>query len=542
MTVHELLSNGIAALAHSPDHGLQVHGVILGEGDVTRGLSGKRTRWPADVLRDLADMAEGKPITLADSLDPEQHVGVEVTDDGPELTGAVSMADKVGEITDAAYEDGVGLLFEGFVADGHAEDLVERGLAQVSPVIMRELSLVEGSANSPDALWEAESVSGFRDLALVADGAAPSNEIQPGTAPPASMPAGAAEALAARFDADTTAFEALSLSSPSFDGWSDAAWDAPTLSGTFDGSMEDARNSATWVDGEGDTFGDLSLFVVDGDGEANTNALDAAWRMAPQTDGPSESDVARLRSLYEDLAAEANDAGAISDDEFADVWQDRLGGDVEAGAAAASADDHRRGDDGPNGGLGPSTAATWRTNMSKDDLTDRERELLARAAQLDDPEVVEADAVTELDDDAEELIDAAADVDDPGVVDSEAAEAMRERVAIVDEMLAEALQERAGLKETTVEAMSFEAKAAEFRDDDGDLDVEALTQSPETGSAPTGDGDDGLTDADRERIEEIDTKLDAMGSALPDSRAEALREEAADLADADDYEAALEVL
>jgi hypothetical protein len=120
--------------------------------------------------------------------------------------------------------------------------------------------------------------------------------------------------------------------------------------------------------------------------------------------------------------------------------------------------------------------------------------------------------------------------------------AMQERIDIVEEMMAEALQERTGLSDDAIDAMPFEAMATEFQTDEGDLDVEALTQSPETGSAPTGGDGDTVTDEDRERIREIDRKLDAMGSALPASRVEALQEEAADLANADGYDAALEVL
>jgi len=144
--------------------------------------------------------------------------------------------------------------------------------------------------------------------------------------------------------------------------------------------------------------------------------------------------------------------------------------------------------------------------------------------------------------DRDELIDEAAELDEPEVMDADTAEAMRDRVSIVEGMMAEALQDRNGLKESTVEAMSFEAKAAEFEGDDG-LDVEALTQSPESGSGPTGgDGGSGPSDDDRERIEQIDNKLDTVGNALPDERVEALRDEAAELAGADDYDGALEVL
>jgi hypothetical protein len=185
------------------------------------------------------------------------------------------------------------------------------------------------------------------------------------------------------------------------------------------------------------------------------------------------------------------------------------------------------------------------------DLTDKEQELVAAARQKDDPTVVEAevrDRLSELEeeiDEHEEIIEEAAEVGDPEVMDAEEAEAMRERVAIVEEMMAEALTEDLGLREATVEAMSFDAMAAEFQTDDGDLDVEALTQTPESGSGPTGGGGSGgggLTDEDRDRIEEIDEKLSTVGNSLPDARVEALQDEAAELADADDYDAALEVL
>jgi len=414
MTTYEILSDGtaVAAVATEPDddNQLPVHGVILGEGDVTNGMSGERTRWPADVLEDMVGMFDDKPITMADSLDPEQHVGVEVTDDGPVLTGSVSMDEKVGEVTSTAYEGGVGLLFEGFLADWEAEDVVERGLAQVSPVLIREVELVD----EDEELYEPVQVEAVRDLALVADGAAPSNEIQEGPSP--EMDPSTAEALAAAFDTD-----------------------AP-------GSGDDGPNDE-----------------------------------ARESEGQSTP---------------ANDDPLIMD------------------------------------------------------LTDKEQELVAAARQKDDPTVVEAevpDRLSELEaqiEEHEEVITAAADLEEPEVMDAEEAEAMAERVAIVEEMMAEALSEQKGLREATVEAMSFEAMASEFETDEGDLDVEALTQSPETGSGPTGgDGDgSGPSDEDVERIAEIDEKLSNVGNVLPDERVEALQAEAADLADVDDYDAALEVL
>ena len=419
---YEILSDGagVAAVAAEPtDNQLPVHGVLFGPDDVTTGLTGQRTRWPADILEQMAEdgVFEGKPLTMADSLDPEQHVGVTMTDDGPALTGAVSMDEKVGEITATTFDPDTGLLFEGFVADWEAEETVETGLAQISPVVIRESELVEGDEGDPDALFEVTDVQSARDVALVADGAVPSNEINVG--PSTAIGHQAAEALSAHF-----------------------------------------------------------------------------------------------------------------------------GVDVEA-----LANDHPGGDDGHNGGDGQSTPA--KDDPLIMDLTDKEQELVAATRQKDDPTVVEAevrDRLTELEEQADEhedLIEEASGVDDPEVMDAETAEAMRERVDIVEGMMAEALTEEKGLRDATVEAMSFDAMAAEFETDEGDLDVEALTQMPESGSGPTGGsggGSSGPTDGDKQRIEEIDEKLSSVGNALPDERVEALRDEAADLADADDYDGALEVL
>jgi hypothetical protein len=419
---YEILSDGagVAAVAAEPtDNQLPVHGVLFGPDDVTTGLTGQRTRWPADILEQMAEdgVFEGKPLTMADSLDPEQHVGVTMTDDGPALTGAVSMDEKVGEITATTFDPDTGLLFEGFVADWEAEETVETGLAQISPVVIRESELVEGDEGDPDALYEVTDVQSARDVALVADGAVPSNEINVG--PSTAIGHQAAEALSAHY-----------------------------------------------------------------------------------------------------------------------------GVDVEA-----LANDHPGGDDGHNGGDGQSTPA--KDDPLIMDLTDKEQELVAAARQKDDPTVVEAevrDRLTELEEQADEhedLIEEASGVDDPEVMDAETAEAMRERVDIVEGMMAEALTEEKGLRDATVEAMSFDAMAAEFETDEGDLDVEALTQMPESGSGPTGGsggGSSGPTDGDKQRIEEIDEKLSSVGNALPDERVEALRDEAADLADADDYDGALEVL
>lgn len=598
---HDITTGGIAALATGSERTTSVHGVILGPGDVTNGLSGKRTRWPAAILEAMAEdgLFEGKPITLADSLDPEQHVGVEATDDGARVTAAVSMDEKMGEVTRTAFDSEAGLVFEGFVMDWVADELVETGLAQVSPVIARELEQIE---DGDDPLFEPTSVEAARDLALVADGAAPSNEITVG-----SLDAGVAEALSTHFGVDVS-LEALSVSRPDFNGYSEAAWDAPTLEGTFDGDMESARNSATWIENDGENFGDLSLFIIDGEGDLNLNALDSAWTLASQTDGPTEDDVERLRSMYEGFAVQANEAGAMTDDEFDNVWQDRVADDVEAGAAwiealgeslggqlsdllddrdedrsvlvdeladaagvesgtanaiirgeiecppaerlrsmadvldvdqstlfdAAREDgceydnveagtstiDHPGGDDGPDGGSGQSTPVSgWRSAMTDDDLTDKERELLAVAGQKDDPTVVDAEVLEQLDtlEANEALIDAAMDLEDPTVVSETEYEEQTEALSEFRSFFKEALAEQKGVDSELLQD-DAEALTSAFRDDEGDLDYEALTQSVETGSGPTSGHD---VSPDDDEVAEV---LDEYDASNVDEGIEILRE------------------
>jgi len=503
MTTYDIFSDsaGVAAVAAEPnnDQQMPVSGVLFGVGDVANGLSGKPTRWTADSLETMADdgLFEGKPFTLADSLDPEQHVGVEMTDDGPMLTGSVSMDEKVGEITATEFDPDIGLLFEGFVADFEAEDAIQTGLAQVSPVVIREVELVEGEEGDPDAIYEPTNVAGARDVALVADGAVPSNEINVGPSP--EIDSQTAEALTANFGFEV---EALADVGDVQEG-SRVRWGSQGSRPAY-GRIEEVR-------GEGDAPLDDE---IDGDQTIQPPAaLIEIYR--PTDDGWSASDTMVGHSLNTDTLT------AI--DEF-------------------PSPESLTESPGSYDGIGQSGPDTTDLKM---DLTDNEQELVAAARQRDDPTVVSADRLDELEaqlEDHDDLIEEAAELDEPEVMDADKAEAMRDRVSMVEGMMAEALQDRNGLKESTVEAMSFDAMASEFEGDDG-LDVEALTQSPESGSGPTGgDGGSGPSDEDCERIEQIDNKLDTVGNALPDERVEALRDEAAELAGADDYDGALEVL
>lgn len=220
--------------------------------------------------------------------------------------------------------------------------------------------------------------------------------------------------------------------------------------------------------------------------------------------------------------------------------------------------------------------------MGNNDLTDRQLELLASARRKDDPVVVEADEAKQVDnaqtllneadgvsqpavveaaaaerlDEADDLLDEADDVDDPTVVSEAEYDAMQEDVEAVEGVLAEALSESRGLKEATVEAMGLGAMISEFKDEDGEFELEALSQHPETGGAGgsgsdgsgsgSGSGDGGSggsdgfdpADVDVETRQEAKDRLrraDLMENRTPE-HAEALRNEAADLLDVEEVD------
>lgn len=281
---------------------IQVHGVALPVNTVVQGGQGDRYFFPPGVLEDAADLLEGANIVK------NFH----------ELEGQAPADDVIGEVTNAAFSEGVGLVYEGELLDEDIAQRVAQGYLDVSPTVARALGQFDEARDARAV----EEVVAFRDLAVVQEGQ-PGAEIEVGANP--AVAALQRDVLSRAFNATSDVeTDVLRVSEPEFNGYDPSELSDPTLSGTYNGDMESARNAATWIDGDGETFDDLSLFVLNGDAELNLDLLDSAWRLAPQTDGPTEDDVARLRSMYEGMAEAANEAGALSDDEFDNVWQDRV--------------------------------------------------------------------------------------------------------------------------------------------------------------------------------------------------------------------------
>lgn len=185
-----------------------VHGVALGDDDVTVGSSGIKKKWPADELRKAAETLEGKPLVK----DHENNT------DGT-----------VGTVVRAAYREGVGVLYEAEIAP-HYEELAKDIGAGILEVSARayHAPVEELDEDGDTGALEVEDVA-FDNLAVVSQGASPSNSVQMGEAAAmaegpggdcvAVMEQGAprmdAAELAEAFDSETSVSDSESEGSPS---------------------------------------------------------------------------------------------------------------------------------------------------------------------------------------------------------------------------------------------------------------------------------------------------------------------------------------
>lgn len=179
-----------------------VHGIALGDNDVTVGASKVPKQWTPEALSQAAESLEGKPLV-------KNHVNRDID--------AV-----IGQVTKARHKPGVGVLFEAEVDEKQYAKQIERGRLQVSPRIAHpdseELEETEEGVKIVDEIWE------LQNLSLVPRGAAPSNVVEPG----AHEEMSAAE-LALAFD--YTPQELEELAAPSEDETPADGLDAEELDG-----------------------------------------------------------------------------------------------------------------------------------------------------------------------------------------------------------------------------------------------------------------------------------------------------------------------
>lgn len=127
-----------------------VTGVALPANTVVEGGQGERHYFPDEVLADAAEML----------------VGANIVKNFHELDGQAPADDVIGEVTDAAFSEGVGLVYEGELLDDDIAQRVAQGYLDVSPTVARSLGAYDDARDAR----QVDAIAGFRDLAIVQQG------------------------------------------------------------------------------------------------------------------------------------------------------------------------------------------------------------------------------------------------------------------------------------------------------------------------------------------------------------------------------------
>jgi len=135
---------------------LKIHGVALGDNDITRGhKSGEKKIWLPEVLEESAKKLEGKDIVV-------DHKNK-------------SARETVGRVTDAKYQPGRGVIYQGVVQDDELEPKIKHGWLDVSPKLLHSKETKEISG-----IQAPKEIFNFPNLSIVRQGASPSNELNVG--------------------------------------------------------------------------------------------------------------------------------------------------------------------------------------------------------------------------------------------------------------------------------------------------------------------------------------------------------------------------
>jgi len=163
----EWLAGGIAT-ADEDDSG-SVRLIPIGEGDVTRGGSEKKTYWDRETLREGVEAGAFDGAKLLKGRSGEGHKDMLEQADPDEIVGTA------GEFE---YEDGVGPVSEtAEVLDDHLEKLVEAGLVEVSPDMWRVL----GEYDEDLGAYRVEEILDVPYITILDRGASEGAMIEPAT-------------------------------------------------------------------------------------------------------------------------------------------------------------------------------------------------------------------------------------------------------------------------------------------------------------------------------------------------------------------------
>lgn len=142
-----------------------------------------------------------------------------------------------------------------------------------------------------------------------------------------------------------------------------------------------------------------------------------------------------------------------------------------------------------------------------------------------------------------------ATTDDAQIIPSGRLDALESEITEAKEAFAAILAEESPQSADTLSRQDMDALTEPFRDEEsGDIDVDTLRQTPETGTVSDkneendGFSVDSLGLSDKQELETLNKKRKAFDSRGIDSRVDALEAEMAELAGADEFEEITEVL
>jgi len=362
----------------------------------------------------------------------------------------------LGEITAAKYEPGTGVVYEGEIDDPEIAKRVERGRVEVSPTIFREVG--EGE---PKPVTD---VRGVRDLSVVAEGQADGNKIEPATAAMSTLSAEALHSIFAETMADIS-----DLSEGTLVSWGSSG-DRRAYGEIQEIREEGDNNLNSEIDGDQNITPPAALITVHTPGSDGWEETETQVGHKPDT-----------LSVIDELPDPSN----LSEES-----------DGETMGAESPTED----DDGTDANQSPSDAETLDQTMSNNDISDSEEALLEA---VNDPE------------NAAEVLKDYQSHEEPEIVEQNKIETLEARVGDIATLADNRLMEDKGLSEATVEAMSLEAKLAEFSNEDGNLEAESLIQTPETGT----------TEGNPDNGEAVETLVEELGVSDKDEAVATLKEQ-----------------
>lgn len=146
--------------------------------------------------------------------------------------------------------------------------------------------------------------------------------------------------------------------------------------------------------------------------------------------------------------------------------------------------------------------------------------------------------------DAEEAADVLREfgsTDDAQIVSGSRLDSLETQISEAKEAFATVLAEESPQSADTLSRQDMDALTEPYRNDDGDIDVDTLRQTPQTGDVGGDEGGDGfdpngISLNDRDELDTLEKKRSVMASRGMENRAGEIESEMADLVGAPDYE------